>query len=169
MPWDNVDKEFLLIPRNWDASKIGKFMLWLGPTSSVFDIVTYLVMFFWIAPAVAGGAWATLSTSAKAVFMAVFHAGWFVESLWTQTLVIHMLRSPKIPFLQTRASWQVTALTSLGIAVGTILPFTPLGHAIGLNSLPWYFFPVLFAIVAAYMVLVTIFKKIYVKRYGELL
>jgi len=169
IPWDNVDDDFLRIPRNWDASSIGKFMIWLGPTSSVFDIVTYVVLFFWIAPAVAGGAWATLGPAAKAVFIAVFHAGWFVESLWTQTLVIHLLRSPKIPFLQTRASWQVTWLTSAGILVGTILPFTPLGHAIGLDSLPWYFFPALFVIVALYMALVTVVKIAFVKRFGELL
>jgi len=169
MPWDNVDEEFLKIPRNWDASSISKFMIWLGPTSSIFDIVTYLIMFFWIAPVVAGGEWATLGPAAVAVFIAVFHAGWFVVSLWTQTLVIHMLRSPKIPFLQTRASWQVTLLTSAGIAVGTILPYTPLGHALGLASLPWYFFPVLFAIIAGYMLLVTIVKDIFIKRYGELL
>jgi len=169
MPWDNVDDEFLKVPRNWDASSISRFMIWLGPTSSVFDIITYLVMFFWIAPTIAGGPWATLAPAAGLVFIAVFHAGWFVESLWTQTLVIHMLRSPKTPFLRTRASWQVTLLTSAGILVGTILPYTPLGHAMGLASLPWYFFPVLFALIVGYMLLVTVFKTVFIKRYGELL
>jgi Mg2+-importing ATPase len=169
MPWDNVDDEFLRVPRNWDASSIGKFMIWLGPTSSVFDIVTYLLLFFFIAPAIAGGAWHTLGAGAAAVFIAVFHAGWFVESLWTQTLVIHMLRSPKVPILQTRASWQVTILTSAGILVGTILPFTPLGRAIGLAALPWYFFPILLAIIIGYIALVSVTKWAFIKRYGELL
>jgi len=169
LPWDNLDDEFLHVPRNWDASSIGKFMLWIGPTSSVFDIATYLVMFFLIAPAVAGGAWATLTDAGKVAFMAVFHSGWFVESLWTQTLVIHMIRTPKIPFLHSRASKNVTLFTALGILVGTILPFTPLGHAIGLADLPWYFFPILFVIIACYMVLVTLIKNVFVKRFDELL
>jgi len=169
LPWDNLDDEFLRIPRNWDAGSIGKFMLWIGPTSSVFDITTYLILFFFIAPAVAGGAWATLPAAGKAAFVAVFHSGWFVESLWTQTLVIHMIRTPKIPFLHSRASRNVTLFTALGIAVGTILPFTPLGHAIGLANLPWYFFPILFVIIGCYMLLVTWVKHLFVRRYDELL
>ena len=169
LPWDNLDDDFLRVPRNWDASSIGKFMLWIGPTSSVFDIATYLALFFFIAPAVAGGAWATLPAAGKATFIAIFHTGWFVESLWTQTLVIHMIRTPRIPFLQSRASLYVSLMTMLGIAVGTLLPYTPLGHAIGLANLPWFFFPTLFVIIACYMLLVTLIKTLFVKRYGGLL
>jgi len=169
--WDNVDKEFLAVPRKWDASSIGKFMLWIGPTSSVFDITTYLLMYFIICPAVIGGLMFHQITdpAAAALFIAVFHAGWFVESMWTQTLVIHLIRTPKIPFIQSHASASVTLLTFAGIAVLTAIPFTAFGASIGLAALPFAFFPWLGLTVILYMLLVTLFKAIFVKRYGELL
>jgi len=104
-----------------------------------------------------------------ALFIAVFHAGWFVESMWTQTLVIHMIRTPKIPFIQSRASFPVVLLTFTGIAVLSIIPFTGFGASIGLAPLPGSFWPWLILTVVLYMVLVTVFKKIFVRRYGELL
>jgi P-type Mg2+ transporter len=171
IPWDNVDKEFLAIPRKWDASSVGKFMLWIGPTSSVFDITTYLLMFFLICPAMVGGLqFHQLSDPAKiALFIAVFRAGWFVESMWTQTLVIHNIRTPKMPFIQSRASLPLTVLTGIGIVVVTVIPFTGFGASIGLAALPAVFFPWLLLTVFLYMVLVTVFKYIFVRRYGELL
>ena len=171
IPWDNVDKEFLRKPRKWNASSIGKFMLWFGPTSSVFDITTYLLMFFIICPAVCGGQMFHQITDPEtlALFIAVFHAGWFVESMWTQTLVIHMIRTPKIPFIQSRASALLTFLTFTGIATLTIIPFTGFGASIGLAALPFAFFPWLALTVILYMILVTIFKRGFVRRYGTLL
>ena len=171
IPWDNVDREYLAVPRKWDASSIGKFMLWIGPTSSVFDISTYALLYFIICPAVVGGTmYRELTDPAlAAAFMSVFHAGWFVESMWTQTFVIHMLRTPKIPFFQSRASTPLTLITFTGIAVLTAIPFTGFGASIGLAALPSAFFPWLLLTVFLYMVLVTIFKRIFVKRYGELL
>ncbi|MDU6524661.1 MAG: magnesium-translocating P-type ATPase, partial [Enterococcus sp.] len=102
IPWDHMDREYLDEPKRWEASSIGKFMIWLGPTSSVFDITTYLLMYFVICPAVIGGEFHTLTPAQQVAFIAVFHAGWFVESLWSQTLVLHALRTPKIPFIQSR-------------------------------------------------------------------
>ncbi|MDL2317917.1 magnesium-translocating P-type ATPase [Eubacteriales bacterium OttesenSCG-928-A19] len=170
IPWDNVDAEYLKMPRQWKADSVGKFMVWFGPTSSVFDITTYLLLYFVICPAVAGGHFHTLADpAAQALFIGVFQAGWFVESMWTQTLVIHMIRTPKIPFLQSRASLPVTLLTFAGALVATILPFTPLGYALEFRALPLAFWPWLAATVLAYMVLVTVVKKIFVRRYGELL
>lgn len=169
IPWDNVDKEFISKPSKWDASGIGKFMLWIGPTSSVFDIVTYALMYFVICPLVCGGAYKNLDAGSQLAFMALFQTGWFVESMWSQTLVIHMIRTPKIPFVQSRASFPVTALTFMGIFVLTAIPFTPLGTAIGLTALPAIYFAYLAAIIAAYMCLVTLVKTLYVKRCGELL
>jgi Mg2+-importing ATPase len=171
IPWDNVDKEFLAVPRKWDASSIGKFMLWIGPTSSVFDITTYLLMYFVICPAMCGGQLFHQLTdpAMQALYIAVFHAGWFVESMWTQTLVIHMIRTPKIPFIQSRASASLTLLTFTGITALTIIPFTGFGASIGLSALPVTFFPWLLLTVSLYMVLVTVFKRIFVRRYGELL
>jgi Mg2+-importing ATPase len=169
VPWDNVDRDFLRKPRKWDATSISRFMLWIGPTSSVFDITTYLLMFFYICPLIVGGSYASLGPEGQALFIALFHAGWFVESLWSQTLVIHMIRTPKIPFIQSRASWQLATLTTLGIATGTILPFTWLGSHLGMTALPLIYFPWLIATILGYMVLVTIMKKIFVWKYGELL
>ena len=171
IPWDNVDKEFLAIPRKWDASSVGKFMLWIGPTSSVFDITTYLLMFFVICPMMVGGLQFRQLTDPATIahFTAIFRAGWFVESMWTQTLVIHMLRTPKMPFIQSRASLPLTALTSLGIATLTVIPFTRFGASIGLAALPAVFFPWLLLTVFLYMALVTVLKNTFVRRYGELL
>ena len=169
IPWDHVDREYLLKPRKWDAFSVSKFMIWIGPTSSVFDIATYLLMYFIICPAMLGGAYHQLDASAQAAFIAIFQAGWFVESMWSQTLVIHMIRTPKIPFLQSRASAPVTLLTFTGIAVLTAIPFTPLGTAIGLSALPAVYFAWLAGIILCYMVLATVMKKLYIKKYGELL
>ena len=170
IPWDNVDEEYLVVPRKWDASSVSKFMLWIGPTSSVFDITTYLLMFFVICPATFGPFSSLVPGSAAYIgFIALFHTGWFVESMWTQTLVIHMIRTPKIPFLQSRASAPLTILTFMGIIGLTIIPFTSFGHSIGLMALPINFFPWLILTVVMYMMLVTIFKKIFVAKYGELL
>jgi Mg2+-importing ATPase len=135
----------------------------------VFDIATYLIMLFVIGPLVFGGPFASLGAGAQAGFIALFHAAWFVESLWTQTLVLHALRTPKIPFLQSRASWPVIGLTSAGIAVGTILPFTPLGKVLKLAPLPWEFFAFLVLVCVLYIALVTVVKKVFERKFGELL
>ena len=171
IPWDNVDKEYLRVPRKWDASSIGKFMLWIGPTSSVFDITTYLLMYFVICPMMCGGQLfhQIADPALQAQYIAVFQAGWFVESMWSQTLVIHMIRTPKIPFFQSRASASVTLVTFTGIAVLTTIPFTAFGASIGLGTLPPVYFAWLAVTILMYMVLATIAKKAFVWKYGELL
>lgn len=171
IPWDNVDKEFLAKPRNWDATSVTKFMLFIGPVSSLFDIITYLLMYFVICPMMCSGLHFHQITNpvTLATFVAVFQAGWFIESMWSQTLVIHMIRTPKIPFIQSHASAPVTLLTFAGIIALTIIPFTFVGSSIGLHALPRVYFAYLAAIVVLYMILATIIKKIYVKKYGELL
>ncbi len=169
IPWDHMDKEYLDKPKRWNASSIGNFMIWLGPTSSVFDITTYLLMYFIICPAVVGGDFHTLTPEQQVAFIAVFHAGWFVESLWSQTLVLHALRTPKIPFIQSRGSFIMTAITSLGIAVGTFLPFTNFGQSLGMAVLPSAYWLWLTATIIAYLALVTIVKRFYIHRYQELL
>ncbi|MDR3075916.1 MAG: magnesium-translocating P-type ATPase [Synergistaceae bacterium] len=169
IPWDNVDPDYLKCPRKWDASSIVKFMLWIGPTSSVFDITTYALMFFVIGPAVMGAPYFALDAGGQAAFAMLFHAGWFVESLWSQTLVIHMIRTPKIPFIQSAAAWQITVLTTIGIAVGTAIPYTALGQIAEMLPMPPAFFGYLVATVLCYMMLVTVVKKMFVKRHGELL
>lgn len=174
IPWDHVDEDFVKVPRQWDASSIGRFMLFIGPTSSVFDIVTYGVMYFIICPAVVSNGvlfhhLAATDVATKALYIAVFQAGWFVESMWTQTLVIHMIRTPKIPFIQSRASKRVTLLTFIGIAFITWIPFSPFASSIGLAPLPLVFFAWLFGIVLGYMILVNVVKFWYIKRFKQFL
>lgn len=184
IPWDNVDPEFLKEPKLWDASSVGSFMLWIGPTSSIFDWTTYLLMYFIICPKfVSGGTLfnaipeGTLIQSGhfagmdmRWVYEAMFQAGWFVESMWSQTLVIHMIRTPKIPFIQSRASAPVTLLTFAGIAAVTFIPFTAVGRLLGFVALPAIYFVWLLITIVLYMVLVTAVKKIYMRRHnGEFL
>jgi len=170
IPWDNVDADFLKKPRTWDASSITRFMFWFGPTSTVFDVTTFILMFFVICPQVMGSAFHALSGAAeRAIFAAIFHAGWFVESMWSQTLIIHLIRTPKIPFLQSRASWQVTILTSLGIAAGTVIPYTGLRVFLKMEPLPIEYFFWLALTIVCYMLLVTVVKNIFIRKYKELL
>ena len=179
IPWDNVDEEFIAKPRKWDASSVGSFMLWIGPTSSIFDFATYIFMYFVFCPMfVSGGVLyndlANHFSGAQLVqmqmaYMGLFQAGWFVESMWSQTLVIHMIRTPKLPFIQSRASAPLTLLTLTGITVLTIIPFTPLGTMLGFVALPAAYFAYLIPCILLYMVLATSLKKAYVRHYGELL
>ena len=179
IPWDNVDEEFLKIPRKWDASSVGNFMIWIGPTSSIFDFTTYIFMYFVFCPLLVsnGVLYNDLAAhfsgaeleSMQAAYIAMFQAGWFVESMWSQTLVIHMIRTPKVPFLQSRASAPVTLLTFTGIAVLTIIPFTAFGRMLGFVALPMSYFAYLIPCILLYMILATSLKKAYVHHYGELL
>ena len=179
IPWDNVDEEFIAKPRKWDASSVGSFMIWIGPTSSIFDFTTYIFMYFVFCPLfVSGGvlyndlpayySGAQLA-EIQTQYMGMFQAGWFVESMWSQTLVIHMIRTPKLPFIQSRASAPVTLLTATGITVLTIIPFTAFGAMLGFVALPATYFAYLIPCILLYMVLATSLKKAYVRHYGELL
>ena len=179
IPWDNVDEEFIAKPRKWDASSVGSFMIWIGPTSSIFDFTTYIFMYFVFCPLfvskgilfndlAAHYSGVELATM-QARYIGMFQAGWFVESMWSQTLVIHMIRTPKLPFIQSRASAPVTLLTMTGIAVLTVIPFTPFGTALGLVALPASYFAYLIPCILLYMMLATSLKKAYVRYYGELL
>ncbi len=179
IPWDNVDEEFIAVPRKWEASSVGSFMIWIGPTSSIFDFTTYIFMYFVFCPLfVSGGVLyndlAAYFSGAELAdlqfkYMAMFQAGWFVESMWSQTLVIHMIRTPKLPFIQSRASAPLTLMTMTGIAVLTIIPFTPLGTMLGFVALPASYFLYLIPCILLYMLLATSLKKAYVRHYGELL
>lgn len=179
IPWDNVDEEYLRLPRKWDASSVGSFMIWLGPTSSIFDFTTYIFMYFVFCPLFVsnGVLYNDLANhfsgneliQMQTAYMAMFQAGWFVESMWSQTLVIHMIRTPKIPFIQSRASAPLTLMTCAGIALLTVIPFTPLGTMLGFSALPLHYFAYLIPCILLYMVLATSLKKAYVRHYGELL
>ena len=177
IPWDNVDEEFIKLPKKWDASSIGKFMVWIGPTSSIFDFMTFAFMYFVFCPHFVshGVTYNNLASHfsgdelnrIKVAYVAMFQAGWFVESMWSQSLVIHMIRTMKLPFIQSRASAPLTMLNFFGIIVITIIPFTLLGKAIGFVSLPLSFFLYLIPCVLVYMILVTAVKKAYIRYHKE--
>ena len=177
IPWDNVDEEFIKLPKKWDASSIGKFMVWIGPTSSIFDFATFAFMYFVFCPYFVshGVAYNNLASHftgdelniIRASYVAMFQTGWFVESMWSQSLVIHMIRTMKLPFIQSRASTQLTLLNFFGIIFITIIPFTLFGKVLGFSSLPLSFFLFLLPCVLAYMILVTAVKKAYIHYHKE--
>lgn len=169
VPWDNVDEASVRTPRRWDTGSVRRFMVTFGPLSSVFDILTYAALFFIVCPAAAGGAWGTLDAAGQAVFAGTFQAGWFIESMWTQTLVVHLIRTEKVPFVGSRASLPLCALGATGIAVACVLPVTPLGAALDFCALPATFWPILATMVAGYAALAMLAKRRYVRRNGSLL
>ncbi len=167
LPWDNVDRTELMEPKKWEASSIGRFMLHVGPVSSIYDIVTFLLMFFVICPAVVGGPFHTLGMEQQILFIALFQAGWFIESMWSQTLIMQMIRTPHVPFIESRASMPVILASAAGIALTTFIPYTAFGAAIGLSPLPGVYFAWLFAIIAGYVLLVEVVKVAYIRKYHE--
>jgi Mg2+-importing ATPase len=153
IPWDNMDPEYLAVPRKWRADDIGRFMLFVGPTSSIFDIATFALMWYVF--------------KADTLLQApLFQSGWFIESLLTQTLIVHMIRTAKVPFLQSRAAWPVLVLTAVIMVCGLILPFSPLGARVGLVALPMSYFAWLAAILLAYSALMQVVKGWYIRRFG---
>ncbi|MDY2777414.1 MAG: magnesium-translocating P-type ATPase [Collinsella sp.] len=172
IPWDRVDDEFLREPKTWDANSIVSFMLWLGPVSSIFDVATFAAMFFVICPMVLGAGWSALAgdAAAMALFAVVFQTGWFVESMWTQTFVLHMLRTEHIPFVGSKPAAALSFLTIAGVAIVTVLPYVPVvGPALGLSPLPLVFFGFLAVCMVSYLLLCSIVKALYVRAHGALL
>ena len=170
LPWDHVDESILARPLEWSGRTLGRFMRFFGPISSFFDILTFVYLFFVLCPAACGGSFASLAGSVDQIqFVALFQTGWFLESMWTQVLILHLLRTPKTPLFQSRPSLPVMLVTLMGILLFTILTFTPAGHLIGLTSLPLPYFAFLSVIVLLYLMLVTWAKSWYIKKYRELL
>jgi Mg2+-importing ATPase len=152
IPTDGVDADWLTRPRQWTIGKILRFILIIGPISSIFDYLTFFLMLYvfkcWSNPA-------------------LFRTGWFVESLFTQTLIIHVIRTNKIPFIQSRASWPLT-LTSLAIvAAGAWLTVSPLANTLGFVSLPPTFWLFLALMLLGYALLTQVVKTLFVRRFGE--
>ena len=153
IPFDHVDDELVRAPQTWNPADIGRFMLFFGPVSSVFDVVTFLTMW-----------WGFGANSAAQ--QTLFQSGWFVEGLMTQTLVVHMIRTRKIPFLESRPGGALLAATAAIMAIGIFLPMGPLSHYFKLQALPWSYFPVLAAILLGYMALTQAMKAFYTRRFG---
>ena len=153
IPFDRMDPEFLRKPRRWDASDLKRFMIYIGPISSIFDIVTYLVM------------WHVFGCN-NTEHQSLFQSGWFIEGLLSQTLIVHMIRTRKIPFIQSRATWPVIGMTSLVMIIGIAIPFTSFGASIGLQALPLSYFPWLVGILLSYCVLTQLVKNWYIRKFS---
>ncbi|SDH99515.1 magnesium-translocating P-type ATPase [Variovorax sp. OV700] len=153
IPFDNVDPEFLRKPQSWNPADLGRFMVFFGPLSSVFDIMTYAVMWF--------------AFSANTVAnQTLFQSGWFIEGLLSQTLIVHLIRTRKIPFLQSRAAWPLLAMGAAIAVAGIWLPMGRLAHYFRLQALPLAYFPWLAAMLAGYAALTQTVKGWYARRYG---
>lgn len=166
LPFDNVDQDFLKQPHTWEAKSITRFMVWMGPISSVFDILTFIFLYFIIVPLVTGHHYVHGSESALQ-FIILFQTGWFIESMWSQTMVIHMLRTAKVPFVQSRPAWLVILMTLLAAFFVTSLPYGPLVNILRLAPLGLPYFLFLICIIFLYMFSVTVIKKFYIKKYKE--
>ena len=153
IPFDRMDPEFLRRPRRWDASDLKRFMIYIGPISSIFDIVTYLVM------------WHVFGCNSPE-HQSLFQSGWFIEGLLSQTLIVHMIRTRKIPFIQSRATWPVIGMTTLVMVIGIVIPFTSFGASIGLQALPLSYFPWLMGILLSYCVLTQLIKNWYIRKFS---
>jgi Mg2+-importing ATPase len=163
IPTDRVDDEFLEKPRKWNIGSIKKFMIWIGPMSSIFDYTTYFLMLYVFGCI----AFKTTSDPAlKAHYESLFHSGWFVESILTQTLIVHIIRTNRIPFFQSRASWPLTLTTLAVIAAACALPYSPFADPLGLTPLPAAFWPWMIATVIAYSILTHFMKTRFIRRYG---
>ncbi len=153
IPFDNVDEELLKKPQRWQPADVGRFMVFFGPISSVFDIITFAMMWF-------------VFSANTPQEQTLFQSGWFIVGLLTQTLIVHMIRTPKLPFIQSRAAMPLMLMTAVIMAVGIFLPMGPLAHYFKLQALPPLYFVFLPVILLAYMGLTQAMKGFYFRRYG---
>jgi Mg2+-importing ATPase len=154
IPWDSMDEDFIEKPQKWDARSISKFMLYIGPISSIFDYVTFFVMFYFF-------------KANSPAHQSLFQSGWFIEGLLSQTLIVHMIRTRKIPFIQSWAAAPVVALTSAIMLIGIALPFSPLAPALKLQALPLSYFPWLVGILLCYCLLTQLIKNWFINKFHQ--
>lgn len=154
IPWDKMDEDFLKTPKKWDPSSIQRFMFFIGPISSVFDFATFAVMFYYF-------------KANSPELQSFFQSGWFIEGLLSQTLIIHMIRTKKIPFIQSWAATPVLALTTLIMIAGIAIPFSPLAPMLKMQPLPLSYFPWLFGILTCYCLLTQFVKTWFIKKFNQ--
>ncbi|WP_442754870.1 magnesium-translocating P-type ATPase [Methylocystis sp. JAN1] len=152
IPTDNVDEEFLARPRKWDIAGIAKFMLYVGPVSSIFDYATFILM------VLVFDAWDKPS---------LFQTGWFVESLFTQTLIIHVIRTRKIPFVESRASGPLLLTTIVVCLIGAALPYSPVAPVFGFTPLPLSYWPAMAGFLLGYAILAHLAKTAFFERFED--
>src|SRR6185312_11228041 len=154
IPWDRMDAEYIEKPQKWNAGGISRFMIFIGPISSIFDYATYALM------------WYVFKANSPA-HQSLFQSGWFIEGLLSQTLIVHMIRTKKIPFIQSWATAPVLALTTAIMAVGIFLPFSGFADALNMVPLPLSYFPWLLGILLAYCMLTQFVKVWFIRKFKE--
>jgi Mg2+-importing ATPase len=154
IPWDSMDEDFIEKPQKWNARGISKFMLFIGPISSIFDYATFAVMWF-------------VFKANSPAHQSLFQTGWFVESLLSQTLIVHMIRTRKIPFIQSWATAPVVALTSVIMAIAIFIPFSPLARAFKMEALPFAFFPLLLGMLVTYCLITQLIKNWFINKFHQ--
>ena len=159
IPTDAVDEDRLQAPRAWDIKELTRFILFIGPCSSVFDYSTYFLMLYVFK------CWDVSTPRVAAHSQSLFQTGWFVESLLTQTLIIHVIRTNKIPFLQSRPSAFLMVTSLVTMAVGIVLPFTPVGPSLGLTALPPLYWPCVIVTLLCYVLLTQAVKAWLLRRH----
>ncbi|KAK2465045.1 hypothetical protein APHAL10511_003121 [Amanita phalloides] len=157
IPWDHVDPEMIERPRPWEIGSLARFMIFLGPTSSVFDLCTFAINWYYFG----------IRGNSSAAAINTFRTHWFIEGLLSQTLIVHLLRTHKLPFIQSRASKQVTLTTLLIAVVGIVIPYSPLGVFEKMEHPYPMFYPFLVGIIICYMLLVQIVKMVYIRLFKE--
>jgi len=153
IPFDRVDDELVTRPLKWNPGDIGRFMVFFGPISSLFDITTFLLMWF-------------VFGARTVADQSLFQSGWFIVGLLTQTLIVHMIRTPKLPFIESRAAWALIVMTAVIMVLGVFLPMGSLAGYFKLQALPAAYFPWMIAIVLSYALLTTVMKRFYIRRFG---
>ena len=154
IPWDNMDEEFIKSPKVWHTKGISRFMFFMGPVSSIFDYITFALMYF-------------LFSASTPASQSLFQTGWFVEGLLSQVLVIHIIRTGKIPFIQSRAAAPVIFMTLVIAAIGLIIPYTQVGAALKMTPLPIMYYPYLAGILLSYGILTQVVKRYFIRKYGQ--
>ncbi|MFM7774971.1 MAG: HAD-IC family P-type ATPase [Candidatus Kapaibacterium sp.] len=154
IPWDSMDEEYMRRPHEWNPSSVTRFMLWMGPVSSVFDYATFAFLWFVLG-------------ATDIAHQSVFHSGWFIESMLSQILVIHLIRTTNIPIVESRASTPVVVLGLVIAAIAVLLPFSGFAPALRLSPVPWTFFPFLAVDLVLYAAMAHVVKRAYIRRFGD--
>ena len=154
LPWDHMDEDYLEAPKKWKPKGILRFMVYIGPISSIFDYALFAIMFFYF-------------KANSPDHQHLFQTGWFVLGLVSQTLIVHIIRTKKVPFIQSWASAPVVAATTLVMALGILIPFTPLAGVLSMVSLPFAYFPWLIGLLVAYSLTTQFVKNLYIKKFGD--
>ena len=163
LPWDSVDEDDYRFPAAWSGKALARFMRFFGPISSLFDLATFAFLYFVLCPFVLGAPYSALGEQQQ-TFLMLFHTGWFLQSLWTQVLILHLLRTRHLPFFQSRASGAVSAVTLAGLSLFTAFTYTPAAAWLGLTALPAPYFLFLAAIILLYLLVVSAAKRWYLRR-----